>query len=338
MNKHLKRLLSGGGLLVVLLGAGVAMQRETQTDNSFAPLGNAAACEVYNGLPEGFGTVPTAGMVRIPSGKFTPGSTHGYPDERPAGSVQVEPFWMDRTEVTHSQFAQFVQATGYRTEAEREGGAAVFRAPNSNDGAMQPRLWTFVKGANWRQPEGSAGTLLGRNHEPVVAVTRSDAQAYARWLGAELPTEAQWEWAARAGGRAEEIEREPRSSSGQPVANYWQGIFPYLDAREDGYAGRAPVGCFPANGFGVHDLIGNVWEWTKDPYQGQHQAHDNGDPAGDTRVMRAALEPGQPYVIKGGSFLCAANYCVRYRAAARHPQENNLATSHVGFRTVRPAF
>jgi formylglycine-generating enzyme required for sulfatase activity len=296
-----------------------------------SPFGTGQICTRYSGLPSGFGHEPRAGMVRVPSGEFEPGSTQGYPDERPAGRVRVEAFWIDRTEVTNAQFAAFVAATGYVTEAEREGGAAVFKAPRPGESIAYNGWWSFVNGANWRHPEGPRSDVDGRANHPVVHVTRADAEGYARWLGRELPTEAQWEWAARAGGRGELLEREPRSADGKSTANYWQGVFPDLNTREDGYADRAPVGCYPANGYGLHDLIGNVWEWTRDPYRGPRQPHGNGDPS----AAAARTESTQaPYVIKGGSFLCAADYCVRYRAAGRHPQEASLGAAHVGFRTV----
>lgn len=295
-----------------------------------APLGTERTCHAYDGLPTGFAEDRFAGMVRVPAGEFEPGSLEGYADERPAGRVRVPAFWMDRTEVTHAQFAAFVAATGYVTEAERQGGAAVFVAPLAGKEVVPDGWWRHVDGADWRHPEGRDRDVADRPNEPVVNVTYADAMAYARWLGRTLPTEAQWEWAARAGGSAELLEREPRADDGRPAANYWQGVFPDVNTREDGYAARAPVGCFPANGYGVHDLIGNVWEWTREPYRGPHQAHGNGDP----RPVRASMSAAAMHVIKGGSFLCAADYCVRYRAAARHPHDATLGATHLGFRTV----
>jgi len=173
-----------------------------------------------------------------------------------------------------------------------------------------------------------------RPNEPVVLVTHADALAYARWLGRDLPTESEWEYAARGGGSAEAIGREPRDPKGRPVANYWQGIFPDMNATEDGYVALAPAGCFPANGYGLVDMIGNVWELTRDRYAGPHQPHGNGDPVPSMQAGGGKARSGERLVIKGGSFLCAANYCVRYRATARHPHEADMATSHVGFRTV----
>ncbi|GAC1424539.1 MAG: formylglycine-generating enzyme family protein [Burkholderiaceae bacterium] len=298
-------------------------------------LGDPQSCAVYNGLPIGFGSEPRAGMLSLPAGEFEPGTDHGYPDERPAGRVKVAQFWIDRTDVTNAQFSIFVNATGYVTEAEREGAAAVFQAPASiaeveHDGSW----WHYVRGADWRHPEGLQSNLKGREHDPVVQVTLADARAYAHWLGRDLPTEAEWEYAARGNGQEEKIDRAPRDAVGKPTANYWQGVFPEVNTREDGYAGRSPVGCFPANGYGLYDLIGNVWQWTTDAYAGPRQIHDNGDPFASVTAAGAPLRRDTPMVIKGGSFLCAANYCTRYRAAARYPQEANLATAHVGFKTV----
>lgn len=260
-------------------------------------------------------------MVWIAGGRFTMGDNARYPEEGPAREVEVAGFWMSRTEVTNAQFAAFIAATGYRTEAERDPpalpgappemlkpGSAVFRVPTPDNS----NWWTWVPGANWRHPSGPQSAISGRDTDPVVQVTYNDALAYARWAGLSLPSEEQWEFAARAGAASLP---EPKDSSGKPTANYYQGAFPARDLGEDGFTTRAPVGCFPANAFGLHDMIGNVWEWT-------------------TNESR----PGQPTnVIKGGSYLCAANYCARYRPAARQFQERDLGTDHIGFRVVRMA-
>lgn len=269
------------------------------------------------------GTAPPAGMVRIRAGVVVLGAIDGRPEERPTGErLAIDAFWIDRTEVTNAQFAAFVAATGYVTDAEREGAAAVFRAPvKGRQSRRDGDWWVWLAGANWRRPEGPDGPPAAQDL-PVVLVTLRDAHAYAHWLGRDLPTEAEWEYAARAGGNGERLER--------PQANFWQGIFPDVNTGEDGYVALAPVGSFPPNGFGLYDMIGNVWELTRDPFTGPHQPHGNGDP-GAVRPMptgRASV------VIKGGSFLCAANYCSRYRATARQAQEADMATSHVGFRTV----
>jgi formylglycine-generating enzyme required for sulfatase activity len=296
------------------------------------------------------------GMVWVPGGTLALGGTL-YPEERPVRTVPVEGFWMDRTEVTNAQFAAFVQATGYVTQAERPvdaaahpelppelrvPGAVVFTMPTDLRGGGDPRQWwRYVPGASWRHPGGPGTDLAGRDAFPVVAVTWDDARAYARWLGRELPTEAQWEWAARGGASGDPPPHE------QPVrANTWQGFFPLVDEARDGFAGLAPVGCFEPNGYGLHDMIGNAWELTGDPWTDSHAGRNvspdpapgtsPGAPAGASTASSGGASPAAPgrRVIKGGSFLCAPNYCMRYRAGARQPQEDDLATAHVGFRTV----
>ena len=257
-------------------------------------------------------------MVWVDGGSFTLGENPQYPEEGPPRKVAVDGFWMSQTEVTNAQFAEFVKATGYQTAAERvppdipgappemlQPGSAVFRVPTSDN----PNWWAWVAGAKWQNPSGPDSSITGRDHDPVVQVTYNDALAYAEWTGLSLPSEEQWEYAARAGAPSLP---EPKDQIGRPMANYYQGVFPARDLGEDGFTSRSPVGCFKANAFGLHDMIGNVWEWT-------------------TREAR----PGQlANVIKGGSFLCAANYCARYRPAARQFQERDLGTDHIGFRVV----
>jgi formylglycine-generating enzyme required for sulfatase activity len=323
---------AAGRYLTVALGAalaaaGTAAALRPAPSPAAARLGSETACGAYAGLPPGWGEAAHAGMVRLDGGRFSLGADNGYAEERPPHEVAVRSFWIDRTEVTNAQFADFVQATRYVTEAERHGEGVVFRAPPKGQDVAYGGWWHAVRGADWRHPDGPQSSLHGREHEPVVQVTRADAQAYADWLGRSLPTEAEWEYAAKAAGRSERLERGPRDAEGRPVANFWQGVFPYLDAGEDGHTGRAPVGCFAANGFGLHDLIGNVWEWTADPWSGRHQAHGTGSAAPNG-------EHGPLGLIKGGSFLCATDFCVRYRASARHPQERDVPASHIGFRTV----
>ncbi|MDH4559921.1 formylglycine-generating enzyme family protein [Pseudomonas sp. BN411] len=323
----MRRGLIAAGCLGVLALAGIVART-----GATPPLGNVAGCEAYAGLPAGSDDDPLAGMVRISGGRFTPGTEGGYPDERPFGAVEVGDFWIDRTEVTRAQFAAFVESTGYITEAERSGGAAMFRAPleTAGDGSALP-WWRYVEGANWRHPEGPEGPEVKLDQYPVTLVTLADAQAYAQWRGNQLPGEAEWEYAARGADASQRLGEEPLDSHGRPAANYWQGVFPVQDAAEDGFAGLAPVGCFAANAQGLFDMIGNVWEWTADAQWGPLISHANGDPG----QLRAALGPSRPRIIKGGSYLCATSYCARYRAAARERQEADLATSHVGFRTIR---
>lgn len=288
--------------------------------------------------PEAAGT-RHPGMVWVPAGSFDYGDTV-YPEEQPVRRVSVEGFWMDRTEVTNDAFAQFVQATGYVTVAERPvdprlhpqlppemrlPGAVVFEMPNAVSGTADIRQWwRYVPGANWRHPGGPRTDIRGRGAFPVVAVTYDDALAYARWKGRSLPTELQWEWAARAG--------QPSGANphAQPrEANTWQGLFPVVNSADDGFVGLAPVGCYAANGAGLSDMLGNVWEMTADPYTADHSEQ----PGSPVALVVRPEAVGQR-VIKGGSYLCAPSYCMRYRAGARQAQEADLAASHVGFRTI----
>ncbi|MGH8456378.1 MAG: formylglycine-generating enzyme family protein [Stenotrophobium sp.] len=301
---------------------------------SLTPLGDLSSCKAYDGLPLNWGKNRHAGMVRIPGGDFELGSRRGYAEERPLQQDHVAAFWMDRTEVTNAEFASFVVATGYVTDAERGDGSAVFKAPDDGQALTPGSWWQLVKGANWRHPEGPDSSIAGRAHEPVVDVTYADALAYAHWLGRALPTEAQWEYAAKAGRGNEDADRALRDAQGRPLANFWQGPFPVQNTDEDGFAGRAPVGCFPANPYGLQDMVGNVWEWTKDLYTDSHAASlaDVPDPAlTDLSPHKTAVRR----VIKGGSFLCADNYCARARASSRQPEDVDLPASHLGFRTIR---
>lgn len=284
---------------------------------------------------------PHPGMVWVPAGRFDYGDTV-YAEEQPVRKVEVAGFWMDRTEVTNAQFRAFVDATGYVTVAERpvdrqqhpdlpaemlQPGAVVFHMRTElRDGDDVRQWWHYVPGANWRHPAGPATDLRGRDDYPVVNVTFEDALAYAGWRGRDLPTEVEFEWAARGGAPARNEHEQPKD------ANTWQGAFPLQDTAEDGHAGLAPVACYKANGYGIHDLIGNVWELTKDVYR---QTHDVAIPSQPepAPATRAGAVIGR-HVIKGGSYLCAPNYCMRYRPGARQGKEDDLASNHVGFRTV----
>lgn len=306
---------------------------------ALAPLGSDARCAAYSGLPAGWRKEATAGMVHLGAGEFMLGSRLGYPDERPAGDgrTRVRGFWIDQTPVTVAQFAAFVADTGYVTEAEEQGGAAVFRIPTSTELEARPLAWwKWVEGASWRQPRGPGNDTARQDNLPVTLVTQRDALAYARWLGRDLPTEAEWEYAGKAGREGAALDEAPRDRAGKPSANYWQGVFPVLDSGEDGHRGPSPVGCYAANDWRLYDMIGNVWEWTREVYSGPHQPHLNGDTALVAGPARRPASGGAPkaMVIKGGSFLCARDYCVRYRAASRERQEADLAASHIGFRTV----
>jgi len=255
-------------------------------------------------------------VVTIPAGTALIGSDRGYPEERPQRQVTVAAFEMDATEVTNAQFSVFVSETKYTTSAEKmqpgfnASGAAVFVPPDT----ANPSWWRFVEGANWKHPEGPKSTIDGRENDPVVQVSYADAKAYAAWAGRTLPSETQWEYAARAGGNTRYVWGENRTIDGVEQANTWQGAFPIQNTNEDGYFGRSPVGCFTPNKFGLYDMIGNVWEWT------------------DTVYKQSEIEP--TYLLKGGSFLCSENFCRRYRPAAKQPQEAGFPTNHIGFRTV----
>jgi len=279
-------------------------------------------------------------MVWVPGGSFTMGSDFSYPEESGAHAEAVAGFWMSRTEVTNAEFAAFVRDTRYLTLAERGignpldpaaapiPGSAAFVAP-ALDQPFDPwqSWWQFVPGANWREPQGPGSNIAGLEQHPVVHVAFEDAEAYARWKGQRLPTEAEFEYAAQGENRLD--------AGSSHRANTWQGTFPFEDSGEDGYLGSAPVGCYTANRFGLHDLIGNVWEWTASPfYLGHDFAAKSAYPDGfdPTQPEEAAVA-----VIKGGSFLCADNYCMRYRPEARQGQSKGLGTSHIGFRTALDA-
>lgn len=313
-----------GAVAVAIVVVVVALSRSgaAVSDRSSGPeLGSLGACEAYDGLPAGFSTDPHAGMVRVRGGRFVVGSSKGYHEEKPAGEVEVSDFFIDRTEVTHAQFARFVAATGYVTLAERTGKAPVFDREGQ---ASVAYAWWKLAAANRLDPDGKGARP--RANEPVVQIALEDAFAYASWLGRDLPTEAEWEWAARAGRSDGALDRAPRDAAGKPLANFWQGPFPAQNKAEDGFEGRAPVGCFAANDFGLYDTIGNVWEWTSEPWFASHE-----DAQRATQRQRSGADA---FVIKGGSFLCSSDFCTRYRASARHRQEVGQTGPHIGFRTV----
>lgn len=266
-------------------------------------------------------------FITVPAGTAKIGDDRGYADERPAIAVSLAAFRIARHEVTNRDFAAFVASTGHVTTAERRGDSIVFAPPRIGAVPVSPaQWWRIVEGADWRHPEGPQSTIAGRDAFPVVHVSLDDAEAYARWKGARLPTEEEFEYAARGGARG------TLGDGDQPApdaANTWQGPFPISDLARDGHAGPAPVGCYRANGLGAHDLIGNVWEWTATPYRPGHTP----GPVSSALIAPAAPPAGQDLrVIKGGSFLCAPNYCARYRPAARHAQARQETASHLGFR------
>ena len=288
----------------------------------------------------------------------------GWADEKPAHRVRVDGFWIDETEVTNAEFGRFVEATAYQTTAERPPdveeimrqsppgtprpppenlvpGALVFTPPATavplNDFT---RWWTWTPGADWRHPEGPDSNIEGKDNHPVVQVSWDDAVAYATWAGKRLPTEAEWEFAARGGLEEQPYvwgDRSPADDGRR--ANIWQGEFPHANTRLDGFAGTAPVRSFPPNGYGLCDMAGNVWEWCsdwydRDAYRRRAGAKVTGNPAGP----RESFDPQRPYtpqrVQRGGSFLCSDSYCSRYRPSARHGCAPDTGMSHVGFRCV----
>ena len=314
--------------LILLVVLAAIYGRKTPLSQDLA-LGSAQQCAAYSGLPIDWQKNAHAGMAYVPAGQFTLGTTLGYAEERAEISIQAQPFWIDQTEVTVAQFAAFVAASSYVTEAEREGGGVVFVPPSAAE--LQQRdyaWWRYIKGANWQHPAGVDSHAAA--NQPVTLITLTDALAYARWLGRDLPTEIEWEYAAKAGRSGAELEKEPRTADGKPAANFWQGKFPLQNSLEDGYQGLAPVGCFAANAFDLFDMLGNAWEQTKDVYTANHQL-----PAQITSVSNSPTQPQNlAMVVKGGSHLCGRDFCVRYRASAREAHEANLPISHIGFRTV----
>lgn len=304
----------------------------------------------------------SAEMVRIPAGRFTMGSDEHYPEEAPAHEVEVSDFLMDVMLVTNREYAVFVEETGHVTVAEvapraedypgaipemlRAASLVFSPPPGPVPLGDWSRWWSWTFGADWRHPFGPDSSLDGLMDHPVVHVAHEDALAYARWAGKDLPTEAEWEYAAWGGNSDREYawgdELEP---GGRHMANVFQGKFPHFNSKADGYARTSPVGSFPANAFGLFDMIGNVWEWTQDWYSERHTKGVPGkaccapvNPRG--AAIDASYDPAMPdiriprKVLKGGSHLCTPDYCRRYRPAARHAQTIDSSMSHIGFRCV----
>ncbi len=270
------------------------------------------------------------GMIAIPGGRCRIGSDEHYPEERPARDVEIVAFALDRTPVTNDAFARFVAATGYVTTAERAepAGSAVFEMTTGPVDLRDPsNWWRFSAGASWREPEGPGSGLEGRGLHPVVHVAFDDALAFARWCGKRLPDEAEWEVAARGGlGAATYAWGEEFMPAGRLMANVWIGAFPWYFAR-DGAPATSAVATYPAGGYGLHDMIGNVWEWTTTPLQAPKPCGCAPPPeGGGVAANDVAL------VLKGGSWLCAGEYCARYRPAARIALSPDSTTGHVGFR------
>jgi formylglycine-generating enzyme len=284
-------------------------------------------------------------MSWIPAGTFRMGSEDFYPEEAPVREVTVEGFWMDEHAVTAADYRRFVRETGYVTVAERPldskdypdadpellvPGSLVFRKTTGPVSLNDHRnWWEYVPGASWKRPGGPGTTINGRDRHPVVQVAYEDAEAYAAWAGKELPTEAEWEYAARGGLDGSAFAwGDEQFPDGRPAANTWQGEFPWQNLKADGFESTAPVGSFPPNGYGLYDMTGNTWEWTSDWFSGE---------SAGAPCCAPDLLPGETFprrVIKGGSHLCAPNYCLRYRPAARQGETIDTATGHIGFRCV----
>jgi len=313
-------------------------------------------------LPRARTTHP--GMEWIPGGTFFMGSNRHYPEEAPAHRVRVDPFWIDRTPVTNAMFRRFVEATGHATLAEMPPDAGdypgalpellvpasvVFRKPVKRvDLRNHFNWWAYVPGADWRHPQGPGSSVVGLEDHPVVHVAYADAAAYASWAGKDLPTEAEWEFAARGGLEGAEFAwGDEIAPEGRVMANTWQGEFPIENLLVDGYETTSPVGAFPANGWGLYDMIGNVWEWTGDWYADRHSARNQGPCCGAAAAVNprggereSSYDPRMTIrvprkVMKGGSYLCAPSYCRRYRPAARMAQAIDTSTCHLGFRCVK---
>jgi formylglycine-generating enzyme len=300
-------------------------------------------------------------MTWIPGGAFAMGSARFYPEERPVHRVSVDGFWVDDHPVTVGEFQRFVAATGYQTVAQRPldpadypdadpvllvPGSLVFqRTSGPVDLRDYTNWWEYVPGADWRHPSGPGSGVRGRERHPVTHVAYEDAAAYAAWAGKDLPTEAEWEYAARGGlDGAVYAWGDEFAPGGRMMANTWQGQFPWQNLMTDGYEGTSPVGSFPANGYGLSDVTGNVWEWTRDYFTPRHSGDTGGaccaphNPRVDSPAASGIFAgPGahlRRKVIKGGSHLCAPSYCLRYRPAARQSETVDTSTCHLGFRCV----
>ena len=298
-------------------------------------------------------------MVSVPGGRFTMGSNDFYSEERPAREVEVDGFWIDEHPVTVAEFRRFVKATGYETVAERAPdaqdyidadpsllvpGSLVFDPPDHPVDLHNPaNWWAYRPGAQWRHPEGPPSTLHGRERHPVTHVAPEDAEAFASWTGKALPTEAEWEFAARGGLEgATFVWGAEFAPKGKVMANTWQGEFPWQNLLTDGFEGTSPVKSFPPNGYGLFDMAGNVWEWTSDFFtvvEGSERACcvPRNPRASSPEASLVADQPGAQIprkVIKGGSHLCAPNYCLRYRPSARQSEAVDTSTSHIGFRCI----
>jgi len=305
------------------------------------------------------------GMIKIPAGILDMGgeSQQADPNELPKHKVAIDEFWLDETEVTNEQFAAFVNATHYQTVAERpinweelkinlpkgtpkiadsllQPGALVFHATDQPVSLQNPNLWwQWTIGADWQHPEGPKTSITNRMDHPVVQVAWEDAQNYAKWAGKRLPTEAEWEWAAR-GGKANTIYPwgNEAVNQGSPKANFWQGMFPYKNELKDGFFTTAPVKSFPPNGYGLYDMAGNVWEWCADWFDHDFYKKEDAQKSNTTGPQRG-YNPQMPFqqekIIRGGSFLCNDTYCSGYRNARRMGSSTDTGLNHTGFRCAK---
>lgn len=281
----------------------------------------ASAINTDSPVPKAAPVSPPQGMVYIPAGSFQMGTEDGLPYEGPVHEVSVEAFWMDAHEVTNAEFARFVEATGHRTDSEKWGWSAVFDQKSGQ--------WKRVDGADWRHPEGVSSNIRKRMNYPVVHVSWNDAATYAHWAGKRLPTEAEWEWAARGGMTGKTYAwGEEINPGGKFMANYWQGKWPVGDTAADGFKGLSPVETFPPNGYKLFDMTGNAWEWTADWFSYESYESD------ETENPRGPAE-GRERVMRGGSFLCNEHFCSGYRVAARNKNTPDSAAINLGFRCVR---
>ncbi len=354
------RALSWLGLLLVGMGLGFGVPwllRSAPGPMAADPGAGASAAVTAATPPPPAATAPgpaPEGMVWIPGGSFLMGCDDPrMGDARPVHPVDLPGFWIDRTEVTNAQFRRFVEATGYVTVAEQTpdarefpgadpanlvAGSVVF-APPDHPVPLDNHLvwWRYVPGANWRHPEGPESTIEGRDDHPVVHVCWEDAVAYARWAGKRLPTEAEWEFAARGGlERKAYVWGDDLSPDGRTMLNNWQGRFPIENTQDDGYRTTAPVGHYPPNGFGLVDMAGNVWEWCADWYRNDTYATSPRENPRGPSTSFDPLEPGVPKKVqRGGSYLCSDQYCVRYMPGSRGKGEPRSGSSHVGFRCVQ---
>ncbi len=349
-SKHRWPGIAAAMITLFILAAVFAVWREAKRVKSFQRTNVVFPVVTNAGATASSGVFSTNGMIWISGGAFMMGAKAGQNDEQPVHEVAVDGFWMDRYEVTNEQFAEFVKATAYVTIAERKpdpkdfpgvplenlvAGSVVFTPPpDVRDLSNHFIWWKYEPGASWRHPEGPSSDLKGREKHPVVHISWFDAMAYAKWAGKRLPTEAEWEFAARGGLAGKEYiwgdEQEP---GGKPLANIWHGRFPNENTLKDGFRLTAAVGSFPANGYGLHDMAGNVWEWCADWYLPDYYARS---PKQNPQGPDTSFDPNEPGVAKrvqrGGSYLCTDLYCGAFRPSRRMKTSPDTGLSHAGFR------